>query len=126
MLVGEIDCVTAPGLRLELAAAIDESEGAVIVDVALAPRRWTAPASYTLLMGALKTSWAQGSICLAGPSGAVRQALARAQVPAVLPIYDTVNDAAAALSARTTAAKAEDGAPAPPAGRRPQRRETAP
>jgi anti-anti-sigma factor len=123
VLVGKIDCVTARAVRRELAAVIDESEGTVIVDVALVTS-WDGAGLYTLLMGS-RRRWAPGSICLAGPSGAVRQALVRAQVQAVLPIYDTADDAVAVLAERQTAAKAQDGALAPPVGRRPLRREAA-
>jgi anti-anti-sigma factor len=106
MLVGEIDCVTAPALRRELAAVIDENEGPVIVDVALVTSSDGA-GLYTLLMGS-RTRWVPGSICLAGPSGAVRQALARAQVQAVLPVYDTANDAVAVLAERCAAKRRVD------------------
>ncbi|HVF19635.1 MAG TPA: STAS domain-containing protein [Mycobacteriales bacterium] len=91
---GEVDLATAPTLRTELQAVLDDEPAAVVLDLDAVP--FLDSTGLGVLVAAYKRATALGiPLRLARPRRIVANALTLVRIDTVIPVHDTIEDAVA-------------------------------
>ena len=89
---GEVDLATAPSLRDELRALLDDAPPAVVLDLDAVP--FLDSTGLGVLVAGYKRAAALGiPMSIARPRRIVANALTLVRIDTVIPVYDTVEDA---------------------------------
>jgi anti-sigma B factor antagonist len=96
--IGEVDVASAPQLRQEAVRLVNEGNRSLVVD--LQEVRFLDSTGLGVIVGVLKRVRTQGGeLAIAGAENHVRKVFEITRLSDVLPMYETVDEACAALAA---------------------------